>query len=290
MDFQRRFSGLGRLYGKAALERLRTCSIAVIGVGGVGSWTVEALARTGVGRLVLIDMDDVCISNTNRQLPAMDGNVGRLKVEVLAERVRLINPACEVIAEPTFFTRATAGRLLAERFDAVVDAIDAIDNKCRLIAECRARSLPLIVCGGVGGRIDPTGIRHADLAKSRGDPLLAKVRKELRRQHGFPAAGCYGIDSVYSEELPRYPWADGSVCESKEPGTGTRLNCEEGFGTACYVSGAMGFAAAARAVEAVLGSGPTAAAVAVPAPAGKATRTARSAPAAAEQTSRTGAQ
>lgn len=252
MEFERRFGGLGRLYGQAALERLRTAHVAVVGVGGVGSWTVEALARSGVGQLTLVDMDDVCISNTNRQLPAMDGNVGRLKVEVLAERVRLINPLCKVRAEPVFFTRSSASGLLDGGFDAVVDGIDAVDNKCRLIAECRTRDLPLVVCGGVGGRIDPCGIRHADLGKSRGDPLLAKVRKMLRREYSFPNSGAYGIDSVYTEEQPRYPWADGTVCEQKEPGSGTRLNCEEGFGTACYVSGAMGFAAAARAVEIVL--------------------------------------
>lgn len=253
MEFERRFGGLGRLYGRDALEKLRAARVAVVGVGGVGSWTVEALARSGIGHLTLIDMDDVCISNTNRQLPAMDGNVGRLKVEVLAERVRLINPLCAVVAEPVFFTKATAARLLQEGFDVVVDAIDAVDNKCRLIAECRERGQKLVVCGGVGGLVDPTGIRHADLAKSRGDPLLAKVRKTLRRQYGFPQKEKYGIDSVYSEELPRYPWADGTVCAAKEPGSGTRLNCEEGFGTACFVSGAMGFAAAARAVDAVVG-------------------------------------
>lgn len=252
MEFERRFGGLGRLYGADGLGKLRAASVAVVGVGGVGSWTVEALARSGIGRLTLIDMDDVCVSNVNRQLPAMDGNVGRLKVEVLAERMRLINPLCEVTAEAVFFTQSSAERLLKDGFSVVVDAIDSVDNKCRLIAECRARGQKLVVCGGVGGIIDPCGIRHADLGKSRGDPLLAKVRKMLRRQYGFPHKEKYGIDSVYSEELPRYPWADGTVCATKEPGSGTRLNCNEGFGTACFVSGAMGFAAAARAVEAIV--------------------------------------
>lgn len=252
MDFERRFGGLGRLYGSAALAQLQGASAAVIGVGGVGSWTVEALARSGIGRLVLVDMDDVCLSNTNRQLTALEGNVGRLKVEILAERVRLINPACEVVVEPVFFTERTAQRLLAEPFSVVVDGIDAVENKCRLIAACRERRQPLVVCGGVGGLLDPTQIRHADLAKSRGDPLLAKVRKDLRRHYGFPKSGTYGVDSVYSEQLPVFPWADGSVCAEREPGSGTRLNCDQGFGTSAFVAGAMGLAAAARAVEAIL--------------------------------------
>src|SRR5450755_4684183 len=129
-----RFGGVERLYGRDSLERLRTAHVAVIGVGGVGSWTVEALARSGIGALTLIDMDDVCITNVNRQLPALDGQIGRPKIDVLAERVRLIHPACRVEPIADFFTAASAADLLAPRYDFVVDAIDKLTNKCVLIA------------------------------------------------------------------------------------------------------------------------------------------------------------
>ncbi len=255
-DFYTRFGGISRLYGAQGLERIRGMHACVVGVGGVGSWSVEALARTGVGQLTLIDLDDVCLSNVNRQLPAMDGQVGKLKVDVLAERTRLINPECRVNAEATFFTDSTAEPLLNQGFDVVIDAIDAVANKCRLIAECRQRGIPLVAVGGAGGRKDPTAVKVEDLSHTIGDPLLAKVRKQLRRDFDFPRERRwkFKIPCVYSDEPPVFPWGDGTVCATKEEGSSLRLNCDQGFGTACFVTGAMGFTAASVAIDLALRS------------------------------------
>ena len=198
-DYLQRFGGLGRLYGAAALPRLHAAQVAVVGVGGVGSWVVEALARSGVGALTLIDLDDVCITNVNRQLPALDGNIGRTKVAALTERVRAINPACRITALGEYFTAKSAEALLAGRFDWVVDAIDGMSNKALLIAECVRRGQPVVTVGGAGGRRDATRIRCGDLGESQGDELLRQVRKKLRRDYGFAKGegNDYGIPCVW---------------------------------------------------------------------------------------------
>jgi tRNA A37 threonylcarbamoyladenosine dehydratase len=253
-DFNERFGGVGRLFGADALPRLRAAHVCVIGVGGVGSWTVEGLARSGVGALTLVDLDDVCVTNVNRQLPALDGAIGRPKVAVLAERVRLINPACRVEALTEFFTEASAGRLLAMKFDCVIDAIDAMSNKARLIAECVQRGLPCVTLGGAGGRRDPTRIRAADLGEAMNDELLRLVRKKLRRDHGFARGegNLYGVRCVYSAEQPVFPWADGTCQAEPEPGSNLKLDCASGFGTAVFVTGAFGLAAAGEAVKLIV--------------------------------------
>lgn len=252
-DYVARFSGLGRLYGTAALPRLHAAHVAVVGVGGVGSWVVEGLARSGIGALTLIDLDDVCVTNTNRQLHAVEGAVGRPKVAVLAERVRAINAECRVTVVTEFFTAQNAERLLATRFDWLVDAIDGMSNKALLIASCVERQQPLLTVGGAGGRRDATRIRVGDLGESQGDDLLRLVRKKLRRDHGFARGegNTYGIPCVYSNEKPLYPWADGSCSTEPEPGTSLKLDCASGFGTGVFVTGAFGFAAAGEVVRRV---------------------------------------
>lgn len=250
-DYVARFGGLGRLYGAAALPRLQAAHVAVIGVGGVGSWVVEGLARSGVGALTLVDLDDVCVTNTNRQLHALTGNVGRSKVAVLAERVRAINPECRVTEAMEFFTAHSAERLLAPRYDWLVDAIDGMSNKALLIASCVTANQPLLTVGGAGGRRDATRIRVGDLGESQGDDLLRLVRKKLRRDHGFARGegNTYGIPCVFSNEKPVYPWADGSCSTEPEPGTSLKLDCASGFGTGVFVTGAFGFAAAGEVVR-----------------------------------------
>src|SRR6188474_2400112 len=158
-DYLQRFGGLGRLYGTAALPRLQAAHVAVVGVGGVGSWVVEGLARSGIGSITMIDLDDVCLTNVNRQLPALDGNIGRPKVDALADRVKLINPECRVERMANFFTASTADELLAPKFDFVVDAIDKLSNKCLVIAKSRERGYPVITVGGAGGKRDGTQVR-----------------------------------------------------------------------------------------------------------------------------------
>src|SRR5262245_31811925 len=179
-NHEARFGGILRLYGKDGQERLRHAHVCVIGIGGVGSWAVEALARSGIGNLTLVDLDDVCISNVNRQLHAVTGEFGKPKVEVMAERVKLINPDCPVHAQQLLFTAGTAETLLATNYDCVLDAIDQTAMKALLIARCCNRGLPIVTTGGAGGRRDPTAIRVDDLARSTHDGLLAATRKLLR--------------------------------------------------------------------------------------------------------------
>lgn len=254
-DYRDRFGGVGRLVSRAGLKRLASAHVCVVGVGGVGSWTVEGLARSGVGALTLIDLDDVCITNVNRQLPAIDGQIGRTKVAVLAERVRLINPGCRVEVITEFFTAGTAERLLAPRFDFVVDAIDRMSHKALLIASCRARNIPVVTVGGAGGRRDPTLIRAGDIGEA-GDELMRQVRKKLRRDHGV-AAGAHrgvtrmGVRCVWSLESPIYPWADGSCTATPEPGSNLTLDCESGFGTAVFVTAVFGLIASGEVVRAI---------------------------------------
>ncbi len=254
--YTQRFGGIGRLYGAAALPRLAAAHVAVVGVGGVGSWVVEALARSGIGELTLIDMDDVCITNTNRQLPALAHTVGRSKVEVLAERAAEIYPACRVNRVIEFLTESNADRLLAPNFDFVVDAVDRTSIKALIIAKSRARGLPVITSGSAGGRRDPSLIKTADLGHAGTDPLLKSVRQCLRRNHGFEKSAegrplTMEVACVFSTEHPVYPWADGSCSLEPESGaeTGLRLDCAAGFGAATFVTGAFGFMIAAEVVR-----------------------------------------
>ena len=225
----------------------------MVGVGGVGSWVVEGLARSGIGALTLVDLDDVCVTNVNRQLPALDGQIGRPKVAVLAERVRLINPECRVEVVHEFFTENSAVRLLATSFDFVVDAIDRMSHKTLLIAGCRERRLPVLTVGAAGGRRDATKVHAGDIGEAT-DELLRQVRKRLRRDHGFSSGAQKGITRmgvpcVWSSEPPVFPWADGTCASEPEPGSNLTLDCESGFGTAVFVTGAFGFVAAGEVVR-----------------------------------------
>lgn len=249
-DYERRFSGIARLYSKEGLARLRKAHVCVIGVGGVGSWAVEALARSGIGELTLVDLDDVCISNVNRQLPALDGELGKPKVEVLGRRVRAINPDCVVCERQAFFTRTNALEVLGDDFDYVVDAIDSPSLKALLIASCRDMAIPVITTGGAGGRQDPTAVEITDLAHTSHDRLLQYVRRLLRRNHGFPRGDKkFGVECVVSREAPVFATQDGSVCKTRSANPDLRLDCDSGFGTACFVTGTFGFTAASRVVQ-----------------------------------------
>lgn len=247
-----RFGGLARLYGRAALRKLHDAHVAVVGVGGVGSWSVEALARSGLGTLTLIDLDDVCITNTNRQLPAVTQQIGRPKVQVLAERIAEINPDCQVHCRIEFFTANSADSLLAPAYDFLIDAIDRTPLKALLIARCRDRGTPVLTVGGSGGRRDATRVQCGDLNATGGDVLLRSVRRELRKEHGWPAAEngqLSGVPAIYSSEPQVFPWANGEVCETREPDSNLRMDCASGYGAACFVTGTFGFAAAGEVVR-----------------------------------------
>ncbi len=260
-----RFGGIARLYGTARAERFANARVAVVGIGGVGSWAAEALARSGVGSIVLMDMDELCITNTNRQLPALEGRYGRPKVEEMAARLRLINPAIEVIELFSFYAVAQPERLFDTQPEVVVDAIDVMRPKAHLIAECRRRRVPVVTCGGAGGRIDPSCIAVADLARTCGDNMLSQLRKALRQQYGFPLADkCppIGIPCVYSPEKPRFPRCDGTVsCEREEVQKDERapraIGCASGFGSATHITGTFGFMAAGAALDLIPDTPPT---------------------------------
>jgi tRNA A37 threonylcarbamoyladenosine dehydratase len=250
-----RFSGIARLYGQAALERFFNARVAVIGIGGVGSWAVESLARSGIGHLTLVDLDEICVTNVNRQLHAMNGQIGRQKTDAMADRVRAINPQAEVKILPTFFTEKNAAQILDLGFDAVLDAIDSIKHKALLLAECQRRNIPVVTCGGAGGRRDPTRIRVTDLAYSGKDALLHQLRRTLRNDHGFPKTPLntkplpMSIDAVFSDEPPYFPQSDGSVSCDRPENSDLRLNCESGYGTATHVTASFGLIAAGRILE-----------------------------------------
>lgn len=269
-SYLQRFGGIARLYGRAGLQRLSESHVCIIGVGGVGSWAVEALARSGVGALTLIDLDDVCVTNMNRQLPALDDTVGLAKVRVLAQRVASINPECRVTEVLQFIGENNAAELLREPFSFVVDAVDRMSIKSCIIGRCRVRQLPVITVGSAGGRRDPTLIKVMDLGLSGHDLLLQQVRRKLRQDHGFPKstdgkALTMEVPCVFSSERPVFAWTDGTCSLEEEPGTeaGIRLDCASGFGAATHVTGAFAFAAAAYVVRAMAEATPTGTALAL---------------------------
>lgn len=242
-DFEARFGGIVRLYGIKGMVKIRQAKILVVGIGGVGSWVAEALARTGIGHMTLVDLDDVCVTNINRQVHAVNGTVGKFKVDVMKERVAEINPFCEIDTKQCFFSPKNLGIIFDKHYDFVIDACDDFTNKCYLIDYCRKNKVPLVVMGGAGGKTDPLQIRVTDMATSANDRLLAKLRKKLRQDFAFPSetAGDFGVWSVWSHERAVYPTADGCVTH-KAPGIAKNMDCSEGFGSASFVTGAFAFA------------------------------------------------
>lgn len=258
-----RFAGIDRLYGVGTVDQLSQRRVAVVGMGGVGSWVVEALARTAVGHLTLIDADDICVSNTNRQLPALAGQYGRNKAEAMAERCRAINPDIQVDAVASFLTVSNMVELLDRDFDLVIDACDSFRVKVETIAWCRRRKLPILTVGAAGGRTDPTLVRIRDVSRTEHDAMLALIRKKLRSDFNFPknASRYFGVPAVYSLENVKYPQADGSVCGVRPPlgaDAALKLDCGAGLGAATHITGAFAFAAVGKALEMLLKKKPSA--------------------------------
>jgi tRNA A37 threonylcarbamoyladenosine dehydratase len=246
-DRERRFGGVTRLYGAEGAERLRLASVCVVGIGGVGSWSVEALARTGIGKLTVVDLDMVAESNTNRQIHALGDIYGKAKVDAISDRIRAINPDCEVSCIEDFVTSENLESILSPRYSVVIDAIDQTRIKAAMIAHCRKIKTPIVVAGAAGGQIDPTQVAIADLSQTIQDPLLAKVRSLLRREFGFPrdAKKKFDVSAVFSTEPLRYPEID-SACHADRGPTG--LNCA-GFGSSVCVTSVFGMVAAAQAIK-----------------------------------------
>jgi len=256
-----RFSGIARLYGEPALAKFKNSHVCIVGIGGVGSWSAESLARSGVGRITMIDLDEICITNINRQLHAMDGEIGRQKTAAMASRIQAINPDCQITCLETFFSERNADDILDSGFDYVIDAIDQSLPKSHLLASCHQRGIPVISCGGAGGLTDPTQIQINDLSRSFNDSLLLQVRKDLRNHHGFPQGADlkrkikgkkFGIECVFSSESPVFPQCDGSVSPirpSKEDRTTPRLSCASGFGSITHMTATVGLFATSRCLK-----------------------------------------
>jgi len=256
MSDDQRFGGIARLYGAEAFEKLKGSHVAIAGIGGVGSWAAESLARSGVGEITLIDLDDVCITNTNRQIHAMSDTIGQPKVEAIAERIKKINPACKINLVEDFVTPSNVQTLLTTNMDAVIDAIDSIKAKAAIIAHCKRSKIPIVTVGGAGGQVDPTKITRGDLAKTIQDPLAAKLRSELRRFYNFSKnpKRRFQVECIYSTEQLRYPQPDGSVCFNKSAmENGTRLDCAGGFGAVVTVTATFGMFAAASVINRLTG-------------------------------------
>lgn len=253
IDFERRFGGIARLYGADGLARFQAAHVCVIGVGGVGSWVVEALARSAIGKITLIDLDNVSESNINRQIQALSNTVGQAKVTALAERIAQINPQCQVTQVEDFITPENLTALIkAPQFDYVVDAIDSVQAKTALLAFCRAEAIPVVTIGGAGGQIDPSRIEIRDLCRTEQEPLLSLVRKRLRQNYGFPRGtkNKFGIDAVFSMEPLKFPEASCDVDASEDGISG--LNCA-GFGSAMVVTASFGMHASALVLRKLAG-------------------------------------
>jgi tRNA A37 threonylcarbamoyladenosine dehydratase len=259
----RRFDRASRLFGEAGMARLTDARVVVFGLGGVGSFAAEALARSGVGKLVLVDFDEICVTNVNRQLHAMKGTVGKYKVEVMAERLRLIHPTADVQAVPKFYNADSSDELLAGPIDYVVDAIDNVTAKVHLIATCVRRGIPIVSSMGAAARLDPTRVRSADLSETHSDPFARNVRKLLRQHHGLATTeGPLGVTAVFSDEPPTAPspvhYDRGQgfrcVCPNGENNLHTCERRSRIEGSAAFVVGTFGLTCASVAVRNLIGS------------------------------------
>jgi tRNA A37 threonylcarbamoyladenosine dehydratase len=246
-DPERRFGGLRRLHGVAGYEQIRQARVAVIGVGGVGSWTAEALARSGVAHLTLVDLDHIAESNINRQIHALETTLGMAKVEALRQRIALIHSDCEVVAVEAFVDETNVAQLLdAAMLDGVIDCCDQVRAKAALAAWGLAHGKPVISVGAAGGKSRPQQVEVADLSDVTHDPLLASVRQRLRQRHGGARRGKMGVTCVFSRENVLPPQ---DRCDAGEPGqTEGSLNCA-GYGSSVTVTATFGMVAAAQMIE-----------------------------------------
>ena len=250
---QNPFSAVERSYGIVGTERLKNAHVCVVGIGGVGSWAAEALARSGIGAITLIDPDDISVTNINRQVHADYSTLEQSKVENMAARIALINPACRCTAIDDMLVSANIDRHIGRGFDFVIDAIDTIRFKADLIFYCRRNRIPVISVGGAGGKTDPLKVTIADLNKTWNDPLAAKVRKKLRSDYQWTnnSRKRFGVECVFSTEQSRYPDRQGAVSYKKPGVPGATLDCDSGYGSLVTVTAVFGLLAASRVLNRV---------------------------------------
>jgi tRNA A37 threonylcarbamoyladenosine dehydratase len=257
----RRFDRMGRLIGDDRMKKLMNSHVMIIGLGGVGSWAAECIARSGVGEISIVDFDEICVTNFNRQLHALQGLVGSQKAEVVADRLRKINPQAKINVHAKFYNFETAEEIFAQRPDYVIDAIDHITSKTHLLNLCRERKIPIVSSAGSGGRMDPLKIKVRDLSQTENDPLARAVRKILRDKYGFPEKGPWGIQTVYSDETPTWPvelkYDNGKGFRCVCPGNDNPyFNCDSRnliLGNASFVTGTFGNVAASIVVRDLVG-------------------------------------
>ena len=247
-NFEQRYGGIGRLYTPEGLAKLRQSHICVIGIGGVGSWAVEALARSGIGKITMIDMDDICVTNINRQIHALTSTVATLKTEAMKTRIAEINPECQVEIIDDFISPDNLADYLNRGYDYVIDAIDSVKTKAALIAYCKRNKIRLITTGGAGGQTDPSQIQIADLSKTIQDPLASKVRSLLRKEYHFSQnpKRKFGVDCVFSTQPLIFPKM-GEGCEIS-----ATMNCANGFGAVTIVTATFAFFAVGRVIDKLL--------------------------------------
>jgi tRNA A37 threonylcarbamoyladenosine dehydratase len=245
------FAGIGRLYGKEGFALIKKMHVCVVGIGGVGTWVVEALARSAVGKITLIDFDTIALSNMNRQVHTLSSTIEMKKCIATQERVKQINHLCEVTIIDDFITLENMADLLSRDYDYVVDAIDSIKFKAGLIYYCKRNKIPVITTGGAGGLTDPSVIEVVDLTKTYNDALAAKVRSTLRDQYNFTRnpKRRFGIDCVFSSQQQLYPKEDGTVGHEKPGIHGVSLDCSFGYGAASFVTGTFGFIAVSHIIK-----------------------------------------
>ena len=246
IDFNRRFGGVERLYGKAAFAKFQKSHICVIGIGGVGSWAAEALARNAIGKITLIDLDHIAESNINRQIHALSHTLGKSKVLAMKERILDINPICQVDMVDDFISNENITTLIKSDFDVVIDAIDQASIKTSLALHTLKAKIPLVMTGGAGGRIDPSMIKIIDLSLTYGDRLTAKIRHDVKKALQLKESQKVGIDVVFTDEVMMKPE---DACESDEALRG--LHCG-GYGSSVMVTAAFGFMAASLALKKLL--------------------------------------
>lgn len=254
---ERRFGGLNRLYGAGSVQALQQAHVMVAGIGGVGSWCVEALARSGIGMLSIIDMDHINESNINRQLPALGSTLGQAKISAMEQRILDINPQCQVRLIDDFIGPDNVQELLALQPDVLIDCTDQAEAKIAMILAAKRRKMRLLVCGAAGGKQNPLALKRGDLSQSTHDALLAKLRARLRKEHGFAKPNVdkvkpstripkMGVEVFWLEEAAVLPTA------WQESGSGPQgLSCA-GYGSSVTVTAPMGFAAAQAAIDYVL--------------------------------------
>lgn len=261
----RRFDRMGRLVGDDNMKKLFNSHVMIIGLGGVGSWAAESIARSGVGKITLIDFDEICITNANRQIHALQGLVGKKKSEVMAERLRKINPQADVQSLPLFYNSDSSNEIFSHQPDFIVDAIDNLTAKTHLLNQCREKNIKVITSGGASAKMDPTRIRITDLAKTEIDPMAHTVRKILRQEYNFPKGKFFDIPCVFSDEIPMEP-----VELHYDLGQGFKCVCPQGennlhgclhrsviYGTSSFVTGAFGLAMASWVVRQITNIEPT---------------------------------